>query len=201
MHRALQRGRCTRPGTKIDAMNRPLLTPDLPPEVFSAWYWLKNELKDYCCAHQWPMGGSKQDLTERVLAHLLGQPLPAWNASSAKGAMPARLAPQTVIGPGWRLNEALRGFFVAHTTSGFRFNQALRDLFKKPEGRTLAQALAVYQVSCAQGPAPIGQQFQFNQHIRDYFSQHPGATRTQALQAWREKRQTPQALRFFDPSE
>lgn len=90
---------------------------------------------------------------------------------------------------------------MAHTSPAFRFNQALRDLFKHPEGRTLGQALAVYQDSCAQGVTPIQRQFQFNQHIRDHFAQHPGATRAQALQAWQAKRQTPQALVFSADTE
>lgn len=185
-------------------MNRPVLTPHLPAEVFSAWYWLKKELQDFCSAQNWPTGGSKQDLTARVLAGLSGHPLPTQRVSAhqtAHGAMPDNLTPQTVIGPGWRLNAALRAFFVAHTSPAFRFNQALRDLFKNPEGRTLAQALALYQASCMQGAAPIQRQFQFNQHIRDYFAQHPGATRAQALQAWHAKRQTPQALVFSADSE
>jgi hypothetical protein len=178
-------------------MNRPLLTPDLTAETFSAWYWLKKELQDFCSAQNWPTGGSKQDLTARVLAGLSGQDLPAApSAKAAHDAMPDSLTPQTVIGRGWRLNPALRDFFVAHTSPTFRFNQALRDLFKNPEGRTLAQALEVYQDSSAMSGAPIQRQFQFNQHIRDYFAQHPGATRAQVLQAWQAKRQTPQALVF-----
>jgi hypothetical protein len=72
----------------------------------------------------------------------------------------------------------------------------LRELFKNPQGQTLAQALAVYQTSLTRGPSPIQRQLQFNQHIRDYFEQHPGATRAQALQAWQDKRQTPDALVF-----
>ncbi|WP_353237400.1 hypothetical protein [Limnohabitans sp.] len=182
-------------------MNRPLLTPDLRPEVFSAWYWLKKELQDFCSAQNWPTGGSKQDLTARVLAGLSGQPLPDAASKAAKGVMPDSLTPQTVIGPGWRLNAALRGFFVAHTSPAFCFNQALRELFKKPQGQTLAQALVVYRSSLEQGPAPIQRQFQFNQHIRDYFAQHPDATRAQALQAWQAKRQTPQALVFSADTE
>lgn len=186
---------------KISHMNRPLLTPDLPPETFSAWYWLKKELQDFCSAQHWPTGGSKQDLTARVMAGLSGRPFPAWSAEVPKGIMPDSLTLQTVIGPGWRLNDALRGFFVAHTSPTFRFNQAMRDLFKHPEGRTLGQALAVYQASCMLDAAPIQRQFQFNQHIRDYFEQHPGATRAQALQAWQAKRQTPDALVFSADTE
>jgi len=87
-------------------------------------------------------------------------------------------------------------FFVTHTAQGFHFNQALRDLFKNPQGQTLAQALDVYRNSLKQGALPIQRQFQYNQHLRDYFEQHPGATRAQALQAWKHKRQTRDALIF-----
>jgi hypothetical protein len=132
---------------KIWRMNRPLLTPDLTAEAFTAWYWLKKELQDFCSAQNWPTGGSKQDLKARVLAGLSGQPLPDTASKAAKGAMPDSLTPQTVIGPGWRLNAALRGFFVAHTSPAFRFNQALRELFKNPQGQTLAQALAVTEAA------------------------------------------------------
>lgn len=184
-------------------MNRPLLTPALSPENFRAWYWLKKELQDFCSTQALPTSGSKEDLSARVLAHLSGEPLPSTltihtkaSPSARRSAMPQSLTPDTVIGPGWRLNEALRAFFVAHTTPAFRFNQALRDLFKNPQGQTLAQAVAMYQTSLTKGPSPIQRQFQFNQHIRDYFEQHPGATRAQALQAWQDKRQTPDALVF-----
>ena len=185
-------------------MNRPLLTPALSSEHFRAWYWLKKELQDFCGSQALPTSGSKEDLTARVLAHLSGTPLPTTSAarpSARRSTMPQTLTPDTVIGTGWRLNDALRAFFVAHTVPAFRFNQALRDLFKNPQGQTLAQALAVYQSSLAQGAAPIQRQFQFNQHIRDYFEQHPGATRAQALQAWKEKRQIPDALVFFAHTE
>ncbi len=184
-------------------MNRPLLTPDLRPEDFRAWYWLKKELQDFCSAQALPTTGSKEELSARVLAHLSGELLPSTltthttaRPSARRSAMPQSLTPDTVIGPGWRLNAVLRGFFVDHTTPTFRFNQALRDLFKNPQGQTLAQAVAVYQTSLTKGPSPIQRQFQFNQHIRDFFEQHPGATRAQALQAWQDKRQTPDALVF-----
>ena len=179
-------------------MTRPALSAVLSPEDFGAWYWLKKELQAYCSAQGVPVAGSKEELTVRVHAHLSGQPLapvrPA--ATAARSAVPQTLTPDTVIGAGWRLNAALRAFFVAHTSPGFRFNQALRDLFADPQGRTLGQALDAYRHSL-QGPRPeIQRQFQFNQHIRDYFARHPGATRAQALQAWRDKRQSEQTLAF-----
>lgn len=68
-------------------MNRPLLRPDLSPETFSAWYWLKKEWQDFCSAQNWPTGGSKQDLMARVMAGLSGRPLPVFSATVPKGAL------------------------------------------------------------------------------------------------------------------
>ena len=140
---------------------------------------------------------------QRVYAQLAGQvlPVPAQPRSRATGAMPAVLVPETRVTAGWRLNAALRAFFVQHLGPGFRFNQALRDFFRDPGGRTLADALALWAAAQQAPPVAIERQFQFNQHVRDFFAQHPGATRAQMLQAWREQRQTAQALVFSGLSE
>ena len=173
-------------------MNRPALSA----ENFRDWYWLKTELQSYCRTQGLPTSGSKEDLTLRVQAHLSGHALPPMAHKRPRRDMPTQLTPETVIEPGWRLNDALRAFFVAHTGRGFRFNQALRDLFKNPQGQTLAQALVMYAQSCEGRTVLIQRQFQFNQHIRDFFAQHPTATRAQALDAWQKKRETAQALVF-----
>lgn len=181
-------------------MPRPLLTPTLAPETFGHWYWLKQELQAYCRTWQLPAGGSKAELMQRVQAHLAGRPLPA-PARTARSAMPAELRPETVVAPGWRLGVALRAFFVQHLGPDFHFDQTLRDFFRDPRSRTLAQALALWQAARQAPPPAIERQFQFNRHVRDYFAQHPGATRARMLQAWRDKRQTPQALVFPAASE
>lgn len=178
-------------------MTRPSLSPELGADEFAAWYWLKHELQAFCRQQGWPATGSKTELMQRVQAALAGRTLPAPAVAPRRAdAMPAVLAPATCVGEGWRLNPALRTFFVQHLGPGFRFNQALRDFFRDPRGRTLADALALWTAAQQVPPAAIERQFQFNQHVRDFFAQHPGATRAQMLQAWREQRQTAQALVF-----
>jgi len=186
----------------MGGMSRPLLSPQLSPQAFEAWYWLKQELQAYCRSRGLPASGSKAVLMHRVQAHLAGMPV-ALAPARSPGASPAPRAPMpqvlseaTVVAPGWRLNAALRAFFVAHLGPGFRFNQALRDFFRDPQQRTLADALGLWAAAQEAPPSAIERQFQFNQHVRDYFVQHPGATRAQMLQAWRERRQTAQALVF-----
>lgn len=62
-------------------MSRPLLTPDLSPEAFSAWYWLKKGLQDFCSAQNWPTGGSKRDLFKNPKGRTLGQALDVYQSS------------------------------------------------------------------------------------------------------------------------
>jgi len=178
-------------------MTRPALTPALGADTFADWYWLKQELQAYCRQQGWPASGSKAELMQRVHAGLAGHPLPvpALPRVRAAAAIPAVLTPDTQVAPGWRLNAALRAFFVQHLGPGFRFNQALRDFFRDPQDRTLAEALALWRAAQQDPPAAIERQFQFNRHVRDYFAQHPGATRAQMLQAWHEQRQTANVLR------
>ena len=183
-------------------MTRPALSPELGADAFAAWYWLKHELQAFCRQQGWPASGSKAELMLRVQAVLAGRALPTRTRTLRRAdAMPAVLEPATRVGEGWRLNVPLRAFFVRHLGPGFRFNQALRDFFRDPQGRTLADALALWAAAQQAPPAAIERQFQFNQHVRDYFAQHPGATRAQMLQAWREQRQTAQALVFSGLSE
>jgi hypothetical protein len=180
-------------------MTRPALSLELDADEFAAWYWLKQELQSFCRQQGWPAAGSKQELMALVHARLAGQPLPHLSAQPRPRAvplMPALLALDTRVAPGWRLNAALRAFFVQHLGPGFRFNQALRQFFREPQGRTLADAIALWKAAELNPRAAIERQFQFNRHVRNYFAQHPGATRAQMLQAWHAQRQTAQALVF-----
>lgn len=179
-------------------VERPTIHPQLDPNTFASWYWLKVELQTYCRVQGLPASGSKAELMQRIRVHLGGVAAPTGvSHKKLRAALPSALGLNTVIKSGWPLNQTLRDFFVAHLGMPFRFNQALRDLFKNPQDQTLADALALYARTHAQ-TRPISGQFQFNQHMRDYFAQHPGATREQALQAWRDKRQCAGALNFFN---
>ena len=171
---------------------RPTLTRDLPAEAFVQWYWLKSELRAFCVQQGLGGQGSKVDLQCRIQAFLES---PGQVSSYAKpaptqpraDAMPSDLSAQTPIGKGWKLNAQLRGFFESQLNGPFRFNQALRDLFKDPQGRTLGDALALYE-STRHQKNTIGQPFQYNQHMREYFAAHPGASMTDAIRAWRDRR-------------
>jgi len=94
-------------------MNRPMLTPALSPDDFRAWYWLKNELQNFCSEDDLPTTGNKEELSLRVQAHLSGvllQNTPKTSRSARGSPMPQELSQDTVIGSGWRLNYSVRSF-------------------------------------------------------------------------------------------
>lgn len=171
--------------------SRPRLSPTLSEEDFLAWYWLKAELIAFCRELGMPSGGDKATLSARVAARL-GDRAPATvqpaRQAAARNSAPQCLTLETVVVSGYRLSEQLRAFFVQHEGPRFRFNQALRDFFRDPAGRTLADAIALYRNAALAPGQPIGRQFEYNRHMRAYFEAHPDASMQQARQAWWDRR-------------
>jgi hypothetical protein len=173
-------------------MNRPTLKQVGSAQQFLRWYWLKEELYEYCKSNALPTSGSKPELAQRIVAHLSGAPIPPVKRSVRAGAMPTTFELSTVIGHGWRCNPSLGQFFRTHCGRGFRFNAATRNFVHTKEGSTLAQAIDCYKASVAVG-APkqeIIAQNEYNRHTREFFAANPHATREQALQTWWLKRNT-----------
>jgi SAP domain-containing new25/Domain of unknown function (DUF6434) len=171
-------------------MNRPSLTNTLSPEEFESWYWLKQELVEFCQQHQIPSAGSKSEVSEKIPAFLRKAPPPKVRVSIKKGEMPAHFLLTTVIGIGWRCNPALGAFFREQCGKGFRFNAAVRNFIHTQVGATLADAVNCYVASVAPGAPqqPIIPQNEYNRFTREFFDENPGATRAQALAGWWEKR-------------
>ncbi|MEY2993429.1 MAG: hypothetical protein RL357_364 [Pseudomonadota bacterium] len=184
-------------------MARPPLTPNLTPEEFVRWYWLKSELRAFCTEMGISAQGAKVQLQARIHDHLhrpaqRDPRVQRSGQSRGAGAMPAQLTLQTRIEKGWKLNQALRAFFEDQLSVPFRFNQALRDLFKEPSGRTLGDAVEIFKLTRNLKP-DIGQQFQYNQHIRTFFIKHPDASLQEAIAAWRALRAQADALPASEP--
>ena len=171
-------------------MLRSELTHKLSSEDFLDFYWLKKELLGFCRQQNLSTAGSKDELKKRI-AHFLatGEKLKPERKPSKRAAMPDVFTRDTVIGVGWRSSQALRVFFEKEIGPQFHFNGVMRDFIKQGEGKTLQEAIDVWEAD-RRSPAKkdIDSQFEYNRHMRAYFEAHPGATRAEALAAWQEKR-------------
>ncbi len=173
-------------------MTRPDKIDGLSGDDFAAYYWLKADLVAFCRAHNLPTSGSKQLLTERIRHYLDtgNAPKPA-RKRTKKGNMPDTFTPETIIGTGWRCNQALRAFFEQEIGASFHFNQFMRDFIKQEGvGQSLQMAIDGWRQSKAapKGASEIAPQFEHNRHFRAYFAAHPAATRQDAINAWNEKK-------------
>ena len=174
---------------------RPELRPGLAPETFRDWYWLKAELVAFCRANGLPTAGAKRELAECIAAFLTDGTVlrPAPRVRTPREPMPKTLTPATPIGQGWTCGERLRAFFETEVGPSFRFNRALITVIKAPAGRTLGDALAVWQASEAEPDRAIAPDLEYNAFTRAYSRAHPDATRAEVRDAWRARRETPRS--------
>lgn len=181
-------------------MARPALRPDLAPEAFRDWYWLKAELVAFCRENGLPTVGAKLDLVERIAAFLTDGTVlrPTRRAPVRREPMPDTLTLATPIGRGWTCGARLRAFFEAEAGPGFRFNRALLAVVKAPDGRTLGDALRIWRESEADPDRPIAPQLEYNGFTRAYLRAHPEATPGDARAAWQARRSTPRST-WDDP--
>ncbi len=159
---------------------RPELTKDLDPEIFLAYYWLKEELCRFCRRHGIPASGNKDGLTARIHAYLKDGTISA----GIRTVIPAErkqadspLSPDSPIPEGYRNDERHRTFFLDHIGEHFKFNVPFMDWMKANAGKRYHEAIAEWERIDADKKAgkkrQIGPQFQYNQYTRDFFAANP----------------------------
>lgn len=108
--------------------DRPLLDKNLDGDSFRKWYWLKEELVDFCRENGIPASGGKTDITDRI-AHFL-------DTGEVKKA------------------DAVKAYFdikqkaKTEKTSidgQFEYNTYIRDFFEHNKGRSLDDAIKCWK--------------------------------------------------------
>jgi hypothetical protein len=177
---------------------RPILDKNTDPEIFTEYYYLKEELASFCRDNGLQMSGIKSELTERVHQYLLtGEKLV--KDPIRKRTLTQEITLDAVIGPDVVCSEKLRGFFKDNTERSFKFNaEFLKWLRSNPE-RTYRDAVtAFYDIKerKKKGKSVIGRQFEYNTYIRDFFADNPGRTLDDAVRCWRYRKGLPGSNRY-----
>lgn len=174
-------------------MTRPKLNLHTTPDDFLSFYWLKEELIGFLREHDLSTTGSKQDLTARIsqfLATGLPGNKPPRKLAKRTETMPKTFTRQSVIGSGWRCSQELRAFFEQEIGTYFHFDGAMRDFIHNGIGKTLNEAIEMWEET-QRNPVQeksIAPQFEYNRHIREYFKTHPEAKLKEAIQEWKIKK-------------
>lgn len=170
---------------------RPALDKGLDGKTFRDFYYLKEELVDFCRKNGLPVSGGKTELTDRIACFLdTGKVLPAQPARK-KAATIFPIVEDTKIEAGFVCSERHRAFFREHIGTGFTFHVAFQKWLKSNAGKTYKEAIAAYhqiQENKKTEKTTIEKQFEYITYIRDFFADEQGRSLADAIACWKYKK-------------
>ena len=90
---------------------RPKLNKEMDSEIFRDFYYLKEELVDFCRANDLPVSGNKMELTERIACFLATGEIVAASVKSVRNANVGEITENTVIESDIVCSQKHRAFF------------------------------------------------------------------------------------------
>lgn len=172
---------------------RPALTSGLKSKDFLEYYYLKEELVQFCRDNGLPASGGKQELTERIATFLDTGKIKETSSRSPvrSGKKITEITADSIIEENIVCSEVHRAFFKSEIGESFSFNVAFQRWLKANAGKTYSDAVdAYYEIkrNKDKGPKIIGKQFEYNTYIRDFFEDNKGASLDDAIRCWKYKK-------------
>ncbi len=171
--------------------DRPDLKNNLDGAAFQSYYYLKEELVQFCRQEGLQSTGGKADLTQRIAYYLnTGEKLvnkPKSKVSTDIG----NITEETIIERDFICSEKHRAFFRQKIGNGFSFNVLFQNWLKSNAGKTYRDAIAAYHQILADKKnkkTEIGKQFEYNTYIRDFFAHNDGKSLDDAIKCWKYKK-------------
>ena len=182
-----------------EILNR-LLNKELDSKTFREYYYLKEELLDFCRTNGLPMSGGKIELTDRI-AHFLdtGEILKPAPKTKRRTADILNITEESIIENDFVCSEKHRAFFREQIGNSFSFNVAFQKWLKSNAGKTYKDAVsAYYEILEAKknGKSSIDRQFEYNTYIRDFFADNKGKGLEEAIRCWKYKKSLPGHNRY-----
>ncbi|MBE6496664.1 MAG: hypothetical protein E7Z78_09535 [Methanobrevibacter thaueri] len=166
------------------------LNKNLKPEDFKQYYFLKEDLKDFCRSEGLKISGSKQDLENRIIHYLAtGKPLeePVTKKVSCKSQSEITL--DSKLGENFKCSEDKREFFENEIGKTFKFKVKFQKWLKANPDKTYRDAIdAYFEIQNSKEKTKIDKQFQYNQYIRDFFKDNDDKSLEEAIKCWKYKK-------------
>lgn len=166
------------------------LTKDLNPDEFKEYYFLKEDLKDFCRAEGLKISGSKQDLEKRIIHYLsTGEKLDKTSVKQSQNKSSSEIALDSKLGENFKCSEDKRAFFESKIGKGFKFKVKFQKWLKANPDKTYREAIeAYYEIQNSKEKTNIDKQFQYNQYIRDFFENNSDKSLDDAIKCWKYKK-------------
>lgn len=178
---------------------RPELNKKLDAATFRSFYYLKQELADFCKENGLPTSGSKAELTDRIAYFLDTGNVLKPSAKRKTAVNIGTLTEDTVIESNIVCSEKHRAFFSEKIGKSFSFNVPFQKWLKANTGKTYGDAIRAYYRILEEKKltkTEIGGQFEYNTYIRDFFADNPGKSLRDAIVCWNYKKSLPGHHRY-----
>ena len=178
---------------------RPELNKKLDAATFRSFYYLKQELADFCKENGLPTSGSKIELTDRIAYFLDTGNVLKPSAKRKTAVNIGTLTEDTVIESNIVCSEKHRAFFSEKIGKSFSFNVPFQKWLKANTGKTYGDAIRAYYRILEEKKltkTEIGGQFEYNTYIRDFFADNPGKSLRDAIVCWNYKKSLPGHHRY-----
>ncbi len=180
-------------------MNRPKLDKHISIKDFKDFYWLKEELMQFCRENGINTSAGKIELTNKICHFIVSDEIIS-NSNDKKTATLSNfdwnvenLDDSTIITDNYKNTENVREFFKQAIGDHFKFNVAFMDWMKANHGKTLREAVDKWiEIADLKKDknykTEIAPQFEYNTYFRDFLTDNPNLSTKDAMKSWRMKR-------------
>ena len=170
---------------------RPKLDIKLDSKTFKEYYYLKEELIEFCRKNNLQTTGGKFELTERIAKFLdTGERTYISNNKKKKNIV-GDITLDTKIEENFVCSEKHRAFYKEQIGNSFSFNVAFQKWLKSNSGKTYKDSIdAYYKIleDKKKNKTTIDKQFEYNTYIRDFFNDNKDKDLEQAIKCWKYKK-------------
>lgn len=178
---------------------RPLLTKDISLRDFKDFYWLKEELVQFCRREGIKRSGGKMEIANRI-EYYLRTGMEQFETSKHKKKPKskfdwknANLVTETIITDNYKNTENVRAFLKDRIGPQFKFSVRLMNWIKTNEGKTLQDVIDQWYILKKENkerslPKSIAPQFEYNTYLRDFLADNPDRSRQDGIELWKIKR-------------
>lgn len=179
-------------------MTRPDLNENISLNDFHDFYWLKQELVDFCRTNEIDTSGGKTEITDRIALFLstgeVVKSVSKINTISKSDLNTSEINNDTIITDNYKSSEGVRAFMIAQIGPHFRFNVEFVKWIKQNTGKTMKDAIEEWQKihllkKDKKNQTQIAPQFEYNTYIRDFLADNPGKAIKDAIRFWKIKRE------------
>ena len=170
---------------------RPNLSIELDSKTFKEYYYLKNELIDFCRKNNLQTTGGKIELTERIAKFLNTGERNIENHSIKRAKIVGEITLDAIIEDNFICSEKHRAFYKEQIGKNFSFNVLFQKWLKSNSGKTYKDSIEAYYKILEdkkKNKTTIDKQFEYNTYIRDFFNDNKDKSLEQAIKCWKYKK-------------